>query len=136
MKSGDLLMERENRDIIDNIIALVTERNKEPSLLYKNPEAKMHSLFDGTENPEWEKLQNNLVDYMSTLSDENVIMLETMMFIGREGDEGSKKTGDELYKSAEDYVKSLYKEKAEAIEYITSKGPLNEYLCKALRIMK
>lgn len=127
-------------EIIENVVVLTKERNVIPCFLDKESgeaiKNKAFSLGKVKYNPEYEKAAAKLDEYLHSLSFDELTMLETVMLIGRDGDEGKGIKGKALYKDAENYVKSIHSNKEGMIEYILSKEPLDRYLINGLDCLK
>ncbi|MEK5149031.1 hypothetical protein MKX53_18790 [Psychrobacillus sp. FSL K6-4615] len=80
--------------------------------------------------------QIKLEDYLSKLSFDDVKMLQTVMYLGRDKDYDSKLTPNEIY---DDYLRYIggngWNTKEIEIGQMTEKLPLGEYLTNGLKIL-
>lgn len=82
---------------------------------------------DSSEYQEYNKCDTSLIKFMYEMSYEDILDIEALLFLGR-GDEPS-------FLSAREYLADAYPNedgKRMAIDYITSKAPLADYLTKGL----
>ena len=129
-------MQKVNEELINKVASIASERDNLESMIYPEDGKKFHPFLDGEVNPKWNALNEKLENVMLELNDEDLIMLETIMLIGRDGDEGTGKKGQELYNSVESYTRTLYQDKSGAVDYMTAKADFGTYLNDGLKYLK
>lgn len=86
--------------------------------------------LDSKEFQQYDKYDRELIHYLLELNYENVLDLEALMFLGR-GDDSS-------FSAARDYLAETYPSsegKGIAVDYLSSKGPLADYLESGLELL-
>lgn len=128
---------------IKKVIVLSKKRDGIPSMLNKDgKEIKGHfSLSELAEiNPAYDKLDNNLYNYLVSLDYDTLVAVQVIMLLGR-GDcscakENSDLMGEELYKEAKTELDdTILNDKQSIIEYVTGKGRMGEWLENGLLIL-
>ena len=128
---------------IRKVTVLSKKRDEIPSMLNKDgKELKGHfSLSEVAEiNPAYDKLDNNLYNYLVSLDYDTLVAVQVIMLLGR-GDcsrakENSKLIGEELFEEAKKELDdTISRDKQNIIEYVAGKGRLGEWLENGLLIL-
>lgn len=136
-------MLKEHLREIWKVVELSKERDAVPSLIKKNGE-EARGRFSLSEiegkNPAYDKLDNNLYNYLVSLDYDTLVAVQVIMLLGR-GDcscakENSKLIGEELFEEAKKELDdTISRDKQNIIEYVAGKGRLGEWLENGLLIL-
>lgn len=136
-------MLKEHLREIWKVVELSKERDAVPSLIKKNGEEARGSFslseIEG-KNPAYDKLDNNLYNYLVSLDYDTLVAVQVIMLLGR-GDcscakENSKLIGEELFEEAKKELDdTISRDKQNIIEYVAGKGRLGEWLENGLLIL-
>ena len=121
------------------VIELAKKRNLEErkNLGEEGYSFKVSNLSDNIENVfEMSKEERELFEFMEALDLEEIKILRTVMYLGRDGDYDKNKTQDEVYNDYREYMDTLgWNEKRIEIDHMVSKFPLDNYLEKGFNIL-
>lgn len=130
-------MNEKEKDILEKVIKLSKERAYIiDSLDSQNGEpigGGIYSLDKIELRSEEQAANQKLWDYLLSLSDEELLMVGTMMLVGRDGDRGGNMERMEMYRTNERIFRGIMSERDGAINYLTGKKPLGEYLEEGMR---
>jgi hypothetical protein len=136
-------MLKEHLREIWKVVELSKERDAVPSLIKKNGEEARGSFslseIEG-KNPAYDKLDNNLYNYLVSLDYDTLVAVQVIMLLGR-GDcscakENSKLIGEELFEEVKKELDdTISRDKQNIIEYVAGKGRLGEWLENGLLIL-
>ena len=80
--------------------------------------------------------EDQLFEILNTLDLEEVMAIQTIMYLGRDRDFNSSLTADEVFLNYNNYIKSLgVKDKDLEISQIVQKMPLAKYLTEGYKIL-
>lgn len=117
-------------EIVLEIIKLADQaRNTERMVFQKLMKGQTDASFDNSELSEANPKPKNLVDYLSSLSDEQVIEVTALMWLGR-GDYAATTVRDAYTDAIEQARRSF---KRDDVGYLADK-PLKAYLLKAIEL--
>ena len=136
-------MLKEHLREIWKVVELSKERDAVPSLIKKNGEEARGSFslseIEG-KNPAYDKLDNNLYNYLVSLDYDTLVAVQVIMLLGR-GDcscakSNSKLIGEELFEEVKKELDdTISRDKQNIIEYVAGKGRLGEWLENGLLIL-
>lgn len=129
------------KKIFRTVVTLAEERN----YYYNKSKSKEGDVIDLFKEPpnndvDYQKYitkQKQLEEYLNSLNFEQIKILQTIMYLGRDKDYNSDDTPEQIYKNQREYMDDLgWKEKWIEINQIASKAPLDRYLKSGLKILK
>jgi|LGVF01.2.fsa_nt_gb hypothetical protein len=118
-------------EVLNTIIQYARERarlNKESEGAFDNAS----EIED--ESPEYKKINNKLLEFLFSLSDDDIKSVMTIMYVGRDNDheEGQNPTDN----FNEKYNQISWSDKSNDVIQIASKQPLAEYLNSGMTILQ
>lgn len=124
--------------IIHNVISLARNREKVPSLMGGNCSVKsVIDVFSAKENPEFERLDKELFNYLDSLDYETLKVIQTIMYLGKNNDYNRDLLGEDIYIDYRQYMDEIigWNTKEEAVLKIDEKSQLADYLENGLSII-
>ena len=114
-------------NVVRNIVKIANEREKiEDGKLYSVNE--IDDFFDPCDD--------KINDILMGLDLEQIMAIQTIMYLGRDKDYNPKLTSDEIFNDYKKYIESKgIKTKTIEARQIVEKGPLAEYLIEGYRIL-
>ena len=129
-------MELNDYKVALNNIIEISERMMELSLKDSCHQEKkpIMRLSDIAISPNYELIKNELVDYLKSLSDDEIKAALTIMYIGRDRMTNTRICGEELYKSELHYnEQNIPYNRNVYIEIILCKRQRGEYIRKGMK---
>ena len=117
--------------VAKDVVKLANKRDKDR---WENKTFKIISLADIQISDEFDLLSKQIVELLMKLNRDEVIALQTIMYLGRENNV-EQKSPDEIFLTRFDEVKSSSQDSKEIeVLYMVDK-PLGEYLTEGYRIL-
>lgn len=124
------------REVFRTVIKLAEERRK----CDKFEGGTIQELLEyeqSEDNKLYKEKDKALTEYLDKLDFEQIKILQTIMYLGRDQDYDSNDTPEQIYKKQREYFDNLgWNEKWMEVEKILEKAPLDQYLKKGLEILK
>lgn len=131
-------MYNELKDVLKELSRLTYEVHQ-ANELNKGKEMDMPGVFDlmtFEQNKESETKDRELLNFLYSLDFEIIKIIQTIMLLGREGKSCNEDTSEEAYNELRQELDQRgWNTKEEEILYITSKGPLHDYLKSGFKLL-
>ncbi|MCS0674626.1 DUF3775 domain-containing protein [Cytobacillus firmus] len=99
----------------------------------------IQEIYEFEKTPAGQRIQaaeSQLDDYVSTLGYDDIMMLQTVMYLGRDRDYDRSQSSEEIYQEYLNYLKENgTNDKDIEANQMTEKGPLGDYLKSGLEIL-
>lgn len=126
-------MFNDKKEILKKVYELARDRH-----IQYNLNNKKEGIIDlmSIEDIEWSEEEKALDSYLNTLDFEDVKMIQTIMYLGRDKDYNRSSMPEEIYRENREYMDNLgWTEKYIEVNQIVEKLPLDKYLENGLKIL-
>lgn len=126
-------------EVFRKVIALAEEKHKYEEMYgFKDGSLKSFHEYQKTEDYKlYKEKEKALEEYLLKLDFEQIKILQTIMYLGRDHNYNQNDTPEQIYKEEREYMDSLgWEDKWREVNKIMEKAPLDMYLKNGLKILK